>query len=161
MSTAKLCLATPDFEPRQPALEIYDMSPIIFSERSNNETVENSLLFAPKFDERGLIPVVTTCTKTGAVLMQAWMNAEAIECTLKTGEAHYFSRSRQTLWHKGATSGEFQIVKDFRTDCDQDSLWLSVEQKGGKCCHVGHESCFYRSIPLHQAPTKPVILEEN
>jgi len=124
------------------------MSMIKFADRSDKNTVETGLAFAPKFDERGLIPVVTTCSETGTVLMQAWMDADAIEQTIATGEAHYFSRSRQALWHKGATSGEFQIVKDFRTDCDQDSLWLVVEQKGGKCCHVGHPSCFYRSIPL-------------
>lgn len=161
MPAAKLCLGTPDFEPRQQALETLNMPTIIFSERSNTEAVENGLMFAPKFDERGLIPVVTTCAKTGAVLMQAWMNADAIEHTIKTGEAYYFSRSRQELWHKGATSGEFQIVKDFRTDCDQDSLWLAVEQKGGKCCHVGHESCFYRRIPLGQPTANPIVLEEN
>ncbi len=122
-----------------------------FADRSNKAALEDGLEFAPKFDERGLIPVVTTCATTGRVLMQAWMNADAIEKTIETGEAHYFSRSRQSLWHKGATSGEFQVVKDFRTDCDQDSLWLVVDQKGGKCCHVGHPSCFYRSIPLGQA----------
>ena len=127
---------------------------ITFAERESKDAVENGLEFAPKFDERGLIPVVTTCAITGRVLMQAWMNGEAIERTIETGEAHYFSRSRQSLWHKGATSGEFQLVRDFRTDCDQDSLWLVVEQKGGKCCHVGHETCFYRSIPLAQ-PVRP------
>lgn len=121
-----------------------------FSDRTNKDAVENGLGFAPKFDERGLIPVFTTCATTGKALMQAWMNAEAILKTIETGEAHYFSRSRGELWHKGATSGEFQVVTDFRTDCDQDSLWLIVEQKGGKCCHVGHESCFYRRIPVGQ-----------
>lgn len=125
------------------------MTKIQFADRSDRKTVELGEEFAPKFDDRGLIPVVTTCASSGAVLMQAWMNAEAIERTIETGEAHYFSRSRQELWHKGATSGEFQVVRDFRTDCDQDALWLLVEQKGGKCCHVGHPSCFYRSIPLN------------
>jgi len=124
------------------------MTMIQFADRSDKDSVENGLLFSPKFDACGLIPVVTTCSRSGQVLMQAWMNAEAIERTLSTGEAHYYSRSRKELWHKGATSGEFQIVKEFRTDCDQDSLWMTVEQKGGKCCHVGHESCFYRRIPL-------------
>jgi phosphoribosyl-AMP cyclohydrolase len=124
---------------------------LTFADRSEKESIETGSGFCPKFDDRGLIPVVTTCASSGAVLMQAWMNAEAIEATLKTGEAHYFSRSRKELWHKGATSGEFQIVKDFRTDCDQDALWLIVEQKGGKCCHVGHPSCFYRSIRLNSS----------
>lgn len=134
-----------------------------FADRSNKAALEDGLEFAPKFDDRGLIPVVTTCATTGRVLMQAWMNAEAIEKTIETGEAHYFSRSRQSLWHKGATSGEFQVVKDFRTDCDQDSLWLVVDQKGGKCCHVGHPSCFYRSIPLGQVlgPDQTVKLSDE
>lgn len=94
--------------------------------------------------------------------MQAWMNAEAIERTIETGQAHYYSRSRDELWHKGATSGEYQIVQGFRTDCDQDSLWLIVEQKGGKCCHVGHSTCFYRSIPIDEkvSETTPVTLRK-
>jgi len=122
------------------------MTDIQFADRSDRTAVERGEALALKFDDRGLIPVVTTDHATGAVLMQAWMNAEAVKRTIETGEAHYYSRSRGELWHKGATSGEFQIVKDFRVDCDQDSLWLSVEQKGGKCCHVGYPSCFYRSI---------------
>lgn len=125
------------------------MTKIQFATRTDKKAVEAGETFAPKFDDRGLIPVVTTCATTGTVLMQAWMNAEAIERTIETGEAHYFSRSRSKLWHKGATSGEFQVVKDFRTDCDQDALWLVVDQKGGKCCHVGHPSCFYRSIMVN------------
>ena len=133
------------------------MTTIQFAERNDKSAVENGLLFAPKFDNRGLIPVVTTCANTGQVLMQAWMNAEAIERTIATGEAHYYSRSRSELWHKGATSGELQVVKGFRTDCDQDSLWLVVEQKGGKCCHVGHKSCFYRSIPLGPVSAEHVV----
>lgn len=121
---------------------------LTFAEPADRKELETGSGFAPKFDERGLIPVFTTCATTGRALMQAWMNAEAIEKTIETGEAHYFSRSRQELWHKGATSGEFQLVKEFRVDCDQDSLWLVVEQKGGKCCHVGHPSCFFREIPV-------------
>lgn len=124
------------------------MAKIKFADRSDRNAVETGLGFAPKFDERGLIPVFTTCANTGKALMQAWMNSEAISRTIETGEAHYFSRSRRELWHKGATSGEYQLVKSFRVDCDQDSLWLVVEQKGGKCCHVGHETCFFREIPV-------------
>lgn len=119
-------------------------------DRSNKAAVENDLIAALKFDERGLIPVVTTDVASGDVLMQAYMNDQAVARTIETGEAHYFSRSRQELWHKGATSGEVQIVKDFRTDCDQDALWLVVEQLGGGCCHVGYESCFYRAIDMNQ-----------
>lgn len=124
------------------------MAQITFASRDDRSKVETGLELAPKFDDRGLIPVFTTCAKTGKALMQAWMNAEAIACTIETGQAHYYSRSRQELWHKGATSGEFQIVKEFRVDCDQDSLWLVVDQLGGKCCHVGHPSCFFRSIEV-------------
>lgn len=126
------------------------MSKIQFGNREDRKALETGDFLAPKFDDRGLMPVVTTCADTGRVLMQAWMDALAIERTIETGEAHYFSRSRQELWHKGATSGEYQIVKEFRIDCDQDALWLVVEQKGGKCCHVGHPSCFYRALPVGQ-----------
>ncbi|MFC3052476.1 phosphoribosyl-AMP cyclohydrolase [Kordiimonas pumila] len=134
------------------------MTKLKFADRTDKKAVETGTGFAPKFDENGLIPVFTTCATTGRALMQAWMNAEAISCTIETGEAHYFSRSRGELWHKGATSGEFQVVKDFRVDCDQDSLWLVVEQKGGKCCHVGHASCFFRSIPVGEKITGTVKL---
>ena len=124
------------------------MATIRFADRSDRSFVENGDTLALVFDDRGLIPVVTTCADTGAVLMQAWMNAEAVQKTIETGEAHYFSRSRQELWHKGATSGEYQEVHAFRTDCDQDALWMIVTQKGGKCCHVGHANCFYRDLPV-------------
>ena len=122
-------------------------------DRSDRKEVETAPVAALKFDDRGLIPVVTTDAVTGTVLMQAYMNAEAVARTIETGEAHYWSRSRGELWHKGATSGEIQSVKGFRTDCDQDSLWLIVEQQGGGCCHVGYESCFYRAFDLEQNPT--------
>lgn len=121
---------------------------LTFAQPSSRAELETGSGLAPKFDERGLIPVFTTCVNTGRALMQAWMNAEAIEKTIETGEVHYYSRSRQELWHKGATSGELQIVKEFRIDCDQDALWLVVEQQGGKCCHVGFPNCFYREIPV-------------
>ncbi len=124
------------------------MVKIKFGDRTNAQTVEGGNILAPKFNADGLIPVTATCNSTGKVLMQAWMNAEAIQQTIETGEAHYFSRSRSELWHKGKTSGEYQKVKSFHVDCDQDSLWLVVEQLGGKCCHVGHETCFYREIPV-------------
>lgn len=137
------------------------MTKIVFASRDDRSFVENGDKLALKFDDRGLIPVVTTDAGTGQVLMQAWMNAESVEKTIETGQVHYFSRSRQELWHKGATSGEFQIVKSFRVDCDQDSLWLSVEQKGGKCCHVGHPSCFYREITVGADVTGSVELIEK
>lgn len=117
-------------------------------DRSDRSAVEADPVAALKFDERGLIPVFTTDVHTGEVLMQAYMNNEAVQKTIETGEAHYWSRSRSELWHKGATSGEVQKVKDLRTDCDQDALWMVVEQLGGGCCHVGYQSCFYRSFVI-------------
>jgi phosphoribosyl-AMP cyclohydrolase len=89
---------------------------------------------------------VVTDAANGDVLMVAHMNAQALEQTLATGEAHYWSRSRSALWHKGATSGEIQTVVELRIDCDQDAIWLKVNQQGGGCCHVGYPSCFYRVV---------------
>lgn len=94
----------------------------------------------------GLIPAITQDVRTGEVLMQAYMNKEAWEQTLKTGKATYFSRSRQRLWIKGATSGNQQMVKEIRIDCDNDAILLKVEQLGGAACHTGHKSCFHKII---------------
>lgn len=108
---------------------------------------EEGKIFAPQFDANGLIPAVVTHAETGAPLMVAYMNAEALAATLRTGEAHYWSRSRQELWHKGATSGQIQQVVEVLTDCDQDVVWLRVLPQGdGGCCHVGYQSCFYRRV---------------
>ncbi|MEL7537217.1 MAG: phosphoribosyl-AMP cyclohydrolase [Pseudomonadota bacterium] len=119
-----------------------------FQARRSVEQVEESTDFAPKFDEHGLIPVVTTDADSGEVLMQGYMNAEALERTIATGEAHYFSRSRRVLWHKGATSGLVQKVRECLIDDDQDCVWLRVDVIGGASCHVGYRSCFYRRIPV-------------
>ncbi len=101
----------------------------------------------PRFGPDGLLTAVVSDAESGQVLMVAHMNEEAIKRTLATGEAHFFSRSRQQLWHKGATSGNVLVVKDLRTDCDQDALWLTVTVKGhGAACHTGKVSCFYRLI---------------
>ena len=109
--------------------------------------LESGSVLAPRFDANGLIAAVTTHAETGEVLMLAWMNAEALEATLATGEAHYFSRSRGVLWHKGATSGQVQIVDEVRIDCDQDAVWMKVRPQGdGGACHTGAVSCFYRAI---------------
>ena len=109
--------------------------------------LEEGTTFAPKFDANGLIPAVVTHAETNAPLMVAYMNAEALEKTRETGEAHYWSRSRQELWHKGATSGQIQEVVEMLTDCDQDVVWLRVLPQGdGGCCHVGYQSCFYRRV---------------
>lgn len=118
-----------------------------FAPRLTVEQVEEGRDLAPKFDASGLLPAVTTDFATGELLMMGYMNAEALQKTIATGEAHYFSRSRQVLWHKGATSGFVQKVRELRIDDDQDCVWLRVETSGGANCHVGYRSCFYRAIP--------------
>jgi len=123
-------------------------SAIRFNERTSIKQVEESTELAPKFDERGLITAVTTDAETGELLMQGYMNAEALRLTITTGEAHYYSRSRQALWHKGATSGLVQKVEQLLIDDDQDCIWLRVNVAGGASCHVGYRSCFYRQIPV-------------
>jgi phosphoribosyl-AMP cyclohydrolase len=119
-----------------------------FAERGDKSQIEEGTALAPKFDDRGLIAVVATDVHTGDVLMQAWMNREALGRTIELGEAVYWSRSRNELWHKGATSGHTQIVKEMRIDCDQDAIWIKVEQRGGAACHVGYTSCFFRKVPI-------------
>tara|TARA_B100001123_G_C15291240_1_gene1017531 strand:- start:1027 stop:1536 length:510 start_codon:yes stop_codon:yes gene_type:complete len=120
----------------------------MFKKRNNVSEIEEGKLLSPKFDNDGLIPVVTTDNKTGDVLMHGYMNAEALRKTVETKEAYYWSRSRKTVWHKGETSGFKQKVIEIRIDDDQDSLWMSVDIGNGASCHVGYKSCFYRSIPL-------------
>lgn len=112
----------------------------------DKEQLERGTVLSPRFNEDGLIAAITTDATSGKVLMFAWMNAEALKLSIETGEVHYWSRSRQELWHKGATSGQIQKIREIRTDCDQDAILLKVEQLGGGACHVGHESCFYRII---------------
>jgi len=103
--------------------------------------------FVPDFGKAGgLVPAIAQDADTGEVLMMAWMNAEAFEMTLKTGEAHYFSRSRGRLWHKGGTSGHTQHIRAVRLDCDSDTILLLVEQRGGAACHEGYRSCFHREM---------------
>ncbi len=124
------------------------MSDIKFEKRKTIEQVEESTELAPKFDQDGLIPVVTTDFNSGEVLMQGYMNEEAFKKTISLGEAVYYSRSRKTLWHKGKTSGLVQNIKEIRIDDDQDCVWLRVDVQGGASCHVGYRSCFYRSVPF-------------
>ncbi len=119
-----------------------------FQARLSVEQVEEGNDLAPKFDDRGLITVVTTDATSGELLMQGYMNAEALQLTVRTGEAHYYSRSRQVLWHKGATSGLVQTVRELLVDDDQDCIWLRVDVAGGASCHVGYRSCFYRKVPI-------------
>ena len=123
-------------------------APVKFQARSSIEQVEEGNDLAPKFDDRGLITVVTTDADSGEVLMQGYMNAKALKLTISTGEAHYYSRSRQVLWHKGATSGLVQSVRELLVDDDQDCIWLRVDVAGGASCHVGYRSCFYRKVPV-------------
>jgi len=120
----------------------------MFKERDNIQEVEEGKYLAPKFDENGLIPVVTTDFQTGDILMHGYMNKEALKKTIESKEAHYWSRSRNKIWRKGEVSGFLQKVKEIRVDDDQDSIWLSVDIGKGASCHVGYRSCFYRSIPL-------------
>jgi len=120
----------------------------MFKKRDNIKDVEEGKYLSPKFDENGLIPVVTTDFQTGGILMHGYMNNEALKKTIETKEAHYWSRSRKKIWHKGQVSGFIQKVKEIRVDDDQDSVWLSVDIGSGSSCHVGYRSCFYRSIPL-------------
>ena len=120
----------------------------MFKKRHTIKEVEEGKYLSPKFDENGLIPVVTTDFKTGDILMHGYMNCEALKKTIETKEAYYWSRSRKKIWHKGQVSGFVQKVKEIRIDDDQDSVWLSVDIGNGSSCHVGYRSCFYRSIPL-------------
>jgi len=120
----------------------------MFKKRDNIKEVEEGKYLSPKFDKNGLIPVITTDFQTGGILMHGYMNNEALKKTIETKEAHYWSRSRKKIWHKGQVSGFVQKVKEIRIDDDQDSIWLSVDIGNGASCHVGYRSCFYRSIPL-------------
>ena len=120
----------------------------MFKKRDNIIEVEEGKYLEPKFDENGLIPVITSDFKTGDILMHGYMNRESLRKTIETKEAYYWSRSREIVWHKGQTSGFVQFVKEIRIDDDQDSIWLSVDIGNGASCHVGYRSCFYRSIPL-------------
>jgi phosphoribosyl-AMP cyclohydrolase len=131
---------------------------ITFGSREDRGAVETGLVFAPKFDEHGLIVAVAQDETTHEVLMVAYMNEESLRQTLALGEAVYYSRSRKQLWHKGATSGHTQVVSKILTDCDQDAIVLKVHQHGPGCCHAGYRSCFYRNI---QEPGAPVALAQE
>ena len=111
----------------------------------DSNDIEEGLSFRPKFDANGLVTCVATDAATSEVLMVAHMNEEALRKTVATGEAWYYSRSRKALWRKGETSGHVQRVVEIRTDCDQDAIWIRVEQIGA-ACHTGRRSCFYRAV---------------
>ena len=120
----------------------------MFKKRDNIKEIEEGKYFEPKFDENGLIPVITSDVNSGEILMHGYMNLESLKKTIETREAHYWSRSRKKMWRKGQISGFVQKVKEIRIDDDQDSLWMSVDIGDGASCHVGYRSCFYRSVPL-------------
>ena len=113
---------------------------------SHKKDLEEGETFTPQFNADGLIPCITQSVRTGKVLMLAYMNAQSLQKTLETGEAHYYSRSRKSLWHKGATSGDIQHVVDITTDCDQDAILLRVNVEKEHACHTGRETCFYRRV---------------
>jgi phosphoribosyl-AMP cyclohydrolase len=118
-----------------------------FASRGDKRAIEEGDAFAPKFDADGLIVCITTEVHSGDILMVAYMNEEALKLTLETGVAHYWSRSRKSLWRKGDTSGQVQSVIELLVDCDQDAIQLKVEAGGdGKACHTGRRSCFYRRV---------------
>lgn len=114
--------------------------------RTDRSEIEGGLLFQPKFDADGLIPCITADAASGEVLMFAFMNREALERTLQTGKATYYSRSRRKLWLKGEESGNMLSVVEMRIDCDQDVILLRVDARGGAACHNGFRSCFYRLV---------------
>ena len=117
---------------------------------THSHDVEEGLALLPRFDADGLVTAVVTDVASGDVLMVAHMNAEALAKTIETSKAVYFSRSRQKLWKKGESSGHVQRVAELRVDCDQDAVWIKVEQTGPGACHTGRRSCFYRGAALGQ-----------
>ena len=133
----------------------------IFATDVAKDVLEEGDVFAPRFDDNGLIPAITMHADTGEVLMFAWMNADSLANTLQSGEAWYWSRSRSELWHKGATSGQIQKVTEIRTDCDQDVMLLKVLPERPGACHVGYNSCFYRSVHMGDDGTVRLRFEET
>jgi phosphoribosyl-AMP cyclohydrolase len=130
------------------------------SQSQASTEVEEGLVLRPNFDASGLVTCVTTDATTGALLMVAHMNAEALSRTIASGEAWYFSRSRNALWRKGETSGQVQRVVEMRVDCDQDAIWLRVEQTGA-ACHTGRESCFYRRVTLGDGGGALILVDDE
>ena len=120
-----------------------------FPTAPDKSALEDGAVLSPRFDANGLVTCVTTDATTGEVLMVAHMNDEALRRSIETGEAWYWSRSRGELWHKGATSGQVQTIREMHVDCDQDAIWIKVDVAGdGGCCHTGRRSCFYRAVPV-------------
>lgn len=129
---------------------------------SNKAELETGPAFTPRFDEKGLITAVVTDIRDGELLMVAHMNAEALALTIETGVAHYYSRSRKSLWKKGESSGNLQTVKEIRTDCDQDAIWLKVSVAGHDAtCHTGRRSCFYRTVGIEDGKAVVKITDDH
>ncbi|SNY94173.1 phosphoribosyl-AMP cyclohydrolase [Cohaesibacter sp. ES.047] len=137
-------------------------TPFFSRDGKDKETIELGTDMLPKFDEAGLIACIVTDADSGDVVMFAYMNEESLRLTLETREAHYWSRSRQELWHKGATSGNVQDVIELRTDCDQDAIWIKVRTRGASAnCHQGYKSCFYRAASLDDGKAKLSFTEDK
>ncbi len=134
---------------------------LTFSPRGDKALLEEGQLFAPKFDQDGLIPAMAMDAETMKPLMLAYMNAESLKMTIELGEAVYYSRSRKEIWHKGKTSGHIQRVKQILTDCDQDAIVLYVEQIGEGACHTGRSGCFYRSVSSSEDGNAVLSFEEK
>ena len=133
-----------------------------FKKRRSVYEVEEGTELQPKFDDRGLIPAVTSHYSTKNILMHGYMNKEALLKTIQTGYAHYWSRSRKCIWKKGETSGLLQKIKEIRIDDDQDCIWIEVEVLGnGASCHVGYKSCFYRKINLDKESKHDLVFVEK
>ena len=135
------------------------MSAFVFPARTTSAEIELGTLMQPKFGADGLIPCITTDHQTNEVLMFAFMNAESLALTLSTGKASYWSRSRNKLWVKGEESGNAQLVKELRVDCDQDVILLKVDNVGGASCHNGYKSCFYRKLAAEANADQPDSLK--
>ncbi len=129
---------------------------------ADKTALEAAGVFTPQFDASGLVTAVVTDHRDGELLMVAHMNAETLALTLETGIAHYYSRSRKAIWKKGETSGNLQSVKEIRTDCDQDAIWLKVEVGGqAATCHTGRRSCFYRTVSLGESGAKVTVTDDH
>jgi phosphoribosyl-AMP cyclohydrolase len=132
----------------------------VTTQSGHNAELEEGLSFAPRFDAAGLVTCVATDARSGDVLMVAHMNDEALRRTIETGDAWYYSRSRKKLWRKGETSGHVQRVVEMRMDCDQDAVWIRVEQSGA-ACHTGRHSCFYRAVKNEVGGAKLVFVDAD
>ena len=136
---------------------------LTFAAPSNDKAgLETGSAFTPRFDEKGLVTAVVTDARDGELLMVAHMNAEALALTIETGIAHYYSRSRNSLWKKGESSGNLQAVQEIRTDCDQDAIWLKVTVAGHDAtCHTGRRSCFYRTVGIENGKARVTITDDR